>query len=431
MPLIPEPGLLPGEDVFPELEGWPPAPPVWRLVLADHGGTPLGEVTQATGRTLKFTLNRPPTVGFTCRVDDPLAQYLVLDDLTFVKAYMTVPNSPAGPTLMFCGPIVNHDKARATGGGSVAVLASGPAWRLSKRLIGKDANGCTLEPAVGAGTGDLVRIIIDALNACDGAAPVHPGGPIAISHAGDTNIRTPAGPIAAGNPWKVGPWYYRPALEAINEMSGVLDGFDWRVDPVEPAADGLGIKLGDLAVADAFGTLRDNAVFEFGAGRANLSEFHELGDATSLCNDACNLPPGFPGSNTQAPVFSLNSGSVTARGVYEDLVTADLTVDEMRQALVDEHAALRGIPRIVYKITPTPDLGDGTVPRYGIDYDIGDLIPFRATETFPTLDPATGAIVGYSEVKTVDAVCRVYGVELALDDNGVATPTLTILESET
>jgi hypothetical protein len=422
VPLIPDPGLLPGEDVFPELEGWPPAPPTWRIVLAQTDGTLLGEVLQATDRKLKFTLNRAPTVGFTCRVDDPLAQYLVLDDLTLVKVYMTVPDSPAGSTLMFCGPIINHDKARTTGGGTIAVLASGPAWRLSKRLIGKGPNGCTLTPAGGAGTGDLVRVIIDALNTEDAV--------YVVCNGGDTNIRTPAGPIAAGNPYKVGPWYYRPALDAINEMSGVLDGFDWRVDPCEPTADGIGVQLGTLAAADAFGTQRDNAVFEFGAGRTNLSEFHELGDATTLCNDAINLPPGFPGSNTQAVAWANNAASIAARGRYEDQVTADLTVDEMRQALVDEHVALRGVPRLVYKVVPTPDLGDGTVPRYGVDYELGDVVPLRVTETFPTLDPATGAITGYSEVKTVDALCRIYQAELDLDDNGVATPILTILESE-
>jgi hypothetical protein len=418
VPLIPDPSLLPGPDVFPD--GDAPKVPRWRIVLCDHDGTNLGELTQATDRKITFPLNRPPTVGFTAKVDDPLAQYLTRDDLTLVKVYLDVPNSAAGPVLMFCGPIISHDKARTAGGGTIAVLASGPAWRLAKRVIGTNITGCTLTPDVGAGTGDLVRQIIGTLNT--GA-----GDPYWCTR-GDTNIRVPAGPIAAGNPYTVGPWYYRPVLEAINEMSGVLDGFDWRVDPTEPTADGLGIQLGTLAVADAFGINRPDAVFEFGAGRANVAEYHELGDATTLATWVWNLPPGFPGAATQ-PVVESNSDS-TGRGLYEELVTCDLTVNEMRQALADEQVALRQTPRITYRIIPTPDLGDGSVPRYPMDFDIGDILPFRVTETFPAVDSATRAVTGYTEIKTVDGWFRVYQVELDVDDNGIATPLLTILESE-
>jgi hypothetical protein len=425
VPLLPEPGLLPGGDVFPEGDNFELTTARWRTVLTDHDGTAFGELTQATDRRLKFGINRIPTVTFTARVEDPLAPYLIRDDLTLVKAYLCLPG--AAPALKFCGPITNHDKARSTGGGSIAVVAAGPAWRLGMRLIGKSDSGCTLTPFADHGQADLARTIIDAVN--NGDTTGRWGAGIIWASPGDTGIRV--GDVTfAGTAHPVGPWYYKPALQAITEMAGVLDGFEWRVNPTEPTVDGTGVQIGQAEFADAFGATRPDAVFEFGAGRANIAEYHELGDANTLCNDAINLPSGFPGSATQPVIWANNAPSIAARGRYESVITADITVDAFRQALVDEHVALRGAPRVTYTVTPVPDLGDGTVPRYGIDYDVGDVLPFRATETFPVLGVATDAITGYSQVRTIDALFRLYQAELALDDRGVATPTLTIIESE-
>jgi len=405
----------------------------WTFVVCDRAGNPLGELRQATGRQLRFPLNRIPSFGFTIDVDHPRAGDLTLGDKTLVKAY---DDSTGTRVLRFLGPVVAVEKSRNSAGGSIAVTAAGVAWRLAHRLIGKNTAGATFgtNPNINDGTwldrGEIAARIVEALNSAENTN--------IYTDAGDTGIRR--GTITASVQANAGPWRYKPADEAISELSAALDGFDWEVAPVEPTADTVallggenyaGLRLGDLNCAPAIGGSKPDVVWEFGAGRRNVESWRDLYDSSALCNLGVNLPPGYPDNAIQSPIVVRDDPSINDRGLHEAVIPGDLLVDELRTKLTQEHVRIRKTPRRIIEFTPTAEDGDvdglpRRVPRLWDDYIIGDVMPFHATELFRVYDSA-GNITGTREVKTVDALFRAFSVTLAIDDNDVARPTLTFV----
>ena len=392
----------------------------WQFVVTDRQGNALGELQNASGRSLRFALNRLKTFAFTVTVDNPMSQHLVQGDQTLVKAYE---DSTGSRTLRLNGPVVTFEKARSAQAGTLAVTVADAGWRLGHRLIGKHPAGATFgTPVALIDRGEIAGQILDAVN----------NGNTTTAHAdsGDTGVRR--GTITASSQTFAGPWRYKPANEAISELSAPLDGYDWEIAPTEPTPDAIGLQIGALNIAAAFGSVKPDAVWEFGTGRHNVAEFRDVGDSGSLANRAHNLPPGFPDNATQQVVTASDQPSIDARGLHETVVAGDLQVDALRQNLVDEHVRIRRFPRRVITFTPiseNPDAspGERRVPRLWSDYGIGDVVPFRAVERFE-VRAADGAITDYQQVKTVDALFRVYAVEVQLDNNGVVTPTLTLVE---
>lgn len=392
---------------------------MWTFVLTDRAGAPLGELRDATARALRLPLNRLPTLSFTVRVDNPMAEHLVKQDLTLVKGY---DDSTGTKTLRFIGPVVSSEKSRGREGGSVAVTAAGPAWRLGHRLLGKNPAGATFGTAVSTiDRGEIAGQILDALNNGN-ASTVH-------TDAADTGIRR--GTITASALSYAGPWRYKQADEAISELSAALDGFDWEIAPVEPTADTIGVQIGSLNAAPILGQTQTNSVFEFGTGRHNVEDWRDIGDSSGLANRGHNLPPGFPDNATQQVVTSDDTVSIGERGLHETVIPGDLVVDTLRQQLVTEHIRIRKVPRRVITFSPiaedsTAPASERRVPVLFVDYNVGDIVPFRAVERFAARD-AAGAVTNYTEVKTVDALFRIYAIDLRIDDAGVATAVPTLV----
>lgn len=428
----------------------------WSFVLTDRAGNALGELRDATGRSLRFPLNRTPTFNFTVQTDNPFAGLFLTDDKVLVKAY---DDSTGSKVLRFFGPAVGHDKTRGSQSGSIAVTAAGAQWRLDRRLIGKSNTGATFGTTALSlvDRGEIMGRIIDYLNVGD------TGGALVFTTAGDTGIRR--GTITGSSTTYISDWRYKVAGEAMSDLSGTLDGPDWMVRPVEPVADGLGVQIGALDVAPSFGALNPNVGWVFGAPPFNVAEWHDVGDSTSLANFAISLPSGFPDNATAAPIVDSNAAAIADRGLYEAVVASDLQTDLFRTTLVQEHVRVRKEPKRVIAFTPvaeSPDVAieDRRVPRPFADYIVGDVVRFRAVETFSTdaalilqaasggllpsgtllpsgallpggvLDSYTANIVEYLQIPTVDLLMRVFVAQVDLDDAGVATTSLALQVDE-
>ena len=392
---------------------------MWTFVATDRLARPLGELRGFRGeRVLRFPLSKTPTFSFTLDAEAPLAGAVLLDDLTMVKA---MDDAGGSREIRLLGPVVSHEKVRNADGGTIAAVAGGPQTRLARRLIGRSADGFSttggLDHAVIAGQ------IIDALSA----------GALGLMNTlkDDTGIRvgtiTPTGITAP-----VGPWRYKVAADALAEMAAVLDGYEWEVAPVAPVADALGVKIGEFNCGPILGQLRPDVVWEFGTGQRNVAEWRDVGDTSSLANAAVNLPANFPTSGD--PVVSAGDAASRAlRGLNETVVDADLQTTELRQLLVSEHVRIRSRPRRVISFTPTvqddPPAGEPRrVPRFGVEYGVGDIMRLRCVEPVPIIDPATGAVSGYRDQTTIDALFRVYVVTVTLDEQDAQRVDLTLIE---
>lgn len=394
---------------------------MWNLVLTDRLGNQLGELRNASNRSLRFPLNRTPTVSVQIDATHPFAPWFLDVDKVLLKAY---DDSTGSRVLRFYGPVVGYEKTRNAQGGTMTVTAAGVQWRLDHRLIGGNAVGATFGTTSLSllDRGEIMGRIVDAVNT----------GELTNIFAAANNTGIRRGTITSSSSTYVGPWRWKTAGEAFSELSGTLDGPDWEVAPVEPTTDGVGVKIGMLNVAAAIGSAQSNVAFEFGTGQHNVAEWKDIGDANTLANYAVNLPSGYPDNATQIPISTTDTAAVTDRGLYETVVAADIVTDDLRTKLVQEHVRVRKVPRRIIQFTPVAESSSEPaatrrVPRLFADYIVGDTVVFRAVERFPVYDTA-GTVVSTAAIPTVDLLMRVFAVEIGLDDNGTASTSLTLLQ---
>lgn len=101
---------------------------LYRFILEDPTGAPLGEVMNAHDRVLAFSIAPMPTVSFRVRLDNKFADNLLNDDL-LLAVYR-------GTTIIFHGIVVSAEEtADESGNRQIQVNAAGALWRLTKRLI--------------------------------------------------------------------------------------------------------------------------------------------------------------------------------------------------------------------------------------------------------------------------------------------------------
>jgi hypothetical protein len=109
---------------------------------------------------------------------------------------------------------------------------------------------------------------------------------------------------------------------------------------------------------------------------------------------------------------------VTADEVWSD-IASDIVVQELRWQILQEHVRVRKNPRQVIQFTPIRSDLAGTIthsiPSFGFDYDIGDIVTFRA------------AVRGEARV---DAKFRVYGADVSIEPEGEERVTLSVIPSE-
>jgi hypothetical protein len=422
---------------------------VWQFIARNRAGAALGELRNVHDRNVRFPFLQQPTMTGRVDANHLLAQRILDGDLTIVSGYdLSVQATP-----LFQGPVTAYQKTRNASGGQIQFTAASAGWYLSHRVIGQSNAGATFGTTASSmvDRGELIGRIIDACNSGDATN--------IFAQAGNTTIRR--GTITASSSTFVAGWTYKNAWEAITDLSGTLDGPDIRIRYVEPFTDATGLVLGLMDVAPAIGQVQPNAVFAFGTPPNNVDEWSDVGDSNTLANWAINLPSGFPDNATDQPVTWSDQPSIDARGLHETVVAADLVTSDLRLKLVQEHVRVRKTPRRIISFTPVAEdqaaaLSERRGQRLFVDYNVGDVVPFRAVErydvevalqiqaasggvlpsgtTLPsgsllpggTLTAQTANIIEYVEIPTADLLMRVFAAELVIDDNGVATPSLTL-----
>lgn len=370
----------------------------WSNVLLDDlAGGAVGEVSNPFDRTISQRVSRLTTSHFAVRLDDPLADRLLEADL-LVKHY-------ENDVLRHVHEITDVEEVVAEDGTKrIGVTAADASWRLGGRLIGKTLAGYA--KTVPTDRGAIVAELLAAVNA-----------------ENDTGVRL--GTVQPSAADTAGPWSYKPLLEVLAELSAPLDGYDWQIAPLEPTVDGLGLAWATLNLYAAQGGLAEHAVFAYSDAeddRGNVKSYTRTISKQGMVNTAYSLPTGDAGTGQ---VLSWFDGPARAKWHWrEGVIPSDLVVDDLRDALIKEHVALRKIPReqIVFSgFVPTSEqleelLEAGSpipyVPRFGVDYSLGDVVPFRAT-----VDGQT----------RVDSLMRVYGLDLQITDEGLEIPTVSLV----
>ena len=387
----------------------------WRFVLTDTNFVPVGEVLNASERSVTLGLNRIDAASFKIRLDNPLA-----DPLRFLNGYL---KAYRNGTLMFYGPLVTAEETVDDSGAYVTVNAAGVGWILTKRFAGKLQDVAyqtwtTTDRAV-----IIAEYISDILDRewRPFLAPLDPTDVRDFRLYGDTYIDVATLPVSAASSitYTVPP--FKPFMDLLNELSAGLGGFEWRIKPRENWIAGAlaGVKIGNFTAAPIIGSDKPGAVFEMGVGRANISSYTRSlsrdGQANRIYHLINNSPIEPDPANPKPPVTqeSVTVDTLADWGIMEDIAQADLYDRTMRQQLVDEHGRVRQLPRSTIVFAPTADYGDGRMPEYGVEYDIGDTVRARAR---------------YGGIDRFNASFRVWGIQFVVNEFGVETPNLTLSE---
>jgi len=276
---------------------------------------------------------------------------------------------------------------------SIAVTATETMWvRFQKRLVGKSVQGLT-GPSGATDQGEWLHDQLAALNAAN-STKIQPGSV------------TPSANITGG-----GPWRYMPFLELIQYLSSTINGFDFWQTALQPEAFG---QTGLFNIAPLRGTDKsETVVLEYGVNSNNARDYRYIIDSSRIINRGIVLPPSYPDSTGLEVVTEDDATSQTTRGLREEVLQVDLTNTALRTDYAEEAVFLRKQPRELFILNPSTDDGTGRVPNFKTDYDLGDIIRGRVVDT--------GVIL-------LDALVRVYGVKVSLDDEGQETIDLMLVD---
>ena len=363
----------------------------WQFVLANRStGAAIGEVTDASDRSINFGLSTMNSASFKINVEHPLASSL-LDDEPLVLIYSKPSGATTGTLMMVC-EIVTVEEAVKDGSATIAVtLAEAGYFRLQRRLIGRTNATAAFSSgtvAVPVSRATAAAAVIDEVNA-------------AFFGWGSGVTK---GTMTAGGTTVAGPWYFKPAMEALIDLAFASDGFDFVFDPVLPTA---GI-VASFRCALNIGSAKPEAIFEYGTGQRNVIEYKRQVTRDSLVTDAYVLPDGYPDNTAGAVSYVGSSTGHFERGSWEAAIPSDLTSALSRDSLANQHVALRFRPRQRIEFVP-----GANAPVYGVDYSVGDTVTARAEHP--------------SNAIRFNAAFRVYGAAVSLSDEGLERVALTLL----
>jgi hypothetical protein len=374
----------------------------WQFILSDLLGNTHGEVTDASERKVGLPHLRVPSASFKVPIYHYLAPYL-LDTDCLLRCYR-VDDVTGQRDLAFHGPVVSAEESaeESNASQSIAVTAAGPYWRLAKRLIpssklatGIQYGGEGAELDLGA----IARTVLFDVNA---------------AHFTGIDLGSHTNSISG---W-VGPWYLKNASEAIAELAAGLNSFEFRVSPTE--ATGYANpqnwpRIGLLDTAPILGTLKPDAIFEYGTGRANVASYkRQVGREGLLTQAMCSVSgwpdsiekydsdpgPGITLSNKYSMVEVGDTTAINARGLFEEVVNdAGILDDGLRTNLAQFHVDVRKNPRQIITFKPRT----GASPRPFVDYNVGDSVRARAV---------------VSGTLRFDALFRIWGITFDVDGNG-------------
>lgn len=374
----------------------------YQFILEDLSGRALSDLPGATGKSFARAILGMSTASVTVPIWHEQADFLLGGD-----ALLRVTDTGVYPHLdVLRARLITAEENAGDGKDTIKASFADGFWTLMKRLCGKSATGFSQGTASSMVAASAIIQSIVAATIAEGPAGIRLGS-------------ITASPATA----YTGPHFYKKIGELIAELSAVLDGPDWRVDPIATAATSNPALCDycELVVAPSLGSYLPDHPFEFGDGRLNVKSYNRVVSNEGVGNSFYSLPTGFP-DTAGAVVTATDASSIAARGLLEDVVPTDLTVDTLRQQLVNLHIAIRANPRQAFTFKPVNDLSGERLPRLRADYDVGDVIPFRAA--FRRAGGAYGVLD-----KRVDILARIFQVEVTVDEEGVGQPEFTISPS--
>jgi hypothetical protein len=360
------------------------------FLISDLAGNLVSEAPAAVNKRLGVRVSGIGTSGMTVRGGTADADFLLAGD-ALLRVYEIDPWDGARRLLAHHRLLTAEEVGED--GATVAATFVDPLWTVGRRLIGKSATGYSRGTSVAPV--DRGTIISEVLTAANAESP--------------SGLRI--GTLTASTSTYVAGWFYKRASEAIAELAATLDGPDYRVRPILYE----GGYIGELDVGPSLSTYRPHAAFEHGDGLLNVRRFRRAVSLEGSANRFYSLPSGFPDNAVGNVLSTEDAASIAARGHLEDVVPTDLTVDGLRAELLAAHLAVRKGPRQTISLEPVRDLG-ARVPKLGRDFEVGDVVPFRAS-----IRGDDGELV-----KRLDVLVRVYGYDVSVDEAGYGTPTITV-----
>lgn len=361
-------------------------------MLTDLQGVVLGELLNASERTVTLTHKGIPTAAFKLPLWHPLATSILTTD-TLLKVYR---RSVTGVNkLVFCGPVQSVNETGDNLNQSISVSATGPFTRLTKRFIGTSKAGISF-----GSTSSLVDLGLIAHNILDAAN--------GVEYTGITK-----GTLATSVSGAVGPWYLKNVAEAIAELSVGLNSFDFIVDPTEPTnVAQLWPKIGELRIAPLIGVNRPDAILEYGTPRANVTSYDRQVTRDQMVNRTIMSVSGWPDGAPSGKdlIFRQDTTSRTNRGLFEDVVNdAGVEDDGLRTLISDEHLKYRANPKQILTFSPAMNAR----PTPFVDYEVGDWIRARAE--------VRGNV-------RFDSMFRIWGMTFSIDQNGNESLDLSLVQ---
>lgn len=353
------------------------------FILTDLQGAPHGDILSANEKKLVLPHMRVPSASFKMPLEDALADFVMNTDC-LLKCYRDDPYYGTR-TLEFNGPVISAEEVGELNSHSIAITAAGPFWRLTKRII-----PATTEPSFWFGAGRVLSehavYILNSINTEDYTG---------IS----VGTHTPS--TQSGSIEQV---WLKSAGEQIVELHAGADSFEFVVEPIEPVVVGGGAnwpQIGSMHLAPRIGEDRDNAVFEYGTGDANIATYSRSVGRDGMLTRAYVSVSGWPLAPVQGKnlIVREDAAAITARGLFEEQVPeGGLVDDDLRTALGDYHLAIRKQPREILTFRPRLN----AFPSALTDYHLGDTVRAR--------------IVIADEVR-YDGQVRVWGITISEDQN--------------
>lgn len=369
----------------------------WDFIVTTLAGTQLGEITNADPRTVSVPHLRVPTATFTIPLDSPRATDLLTQDC-LLKCYRRDPVTTTR-SLIFHGPVTSLQEVAVNDGQSLAVTATGPMWRLTKRAIPgslSTAGAAYGSPASMLDLGTIAGMMLDDVNG--------------TSFTGITK-----GTITASKNGSYGPIWLKNVAEAISELSAGVGSFEYRFNPTE--ATGVGgvggwPQIAVMEIAPTFLTVRPDAVFEYGTNRANVDSYERAISYDGILTRAHMPIQGFPDAPLPGytPLITRSAATeIATRGLFEEVIGDNgIAQDSLRNDVLDFHLTYRKDPRHI--VTFNPALNARPAPW--TDYFPGDTVRARA---------CVRGIVRF------DALFRIWGISVTIDKNGNEAASLELV----
>jgi hypothetical protein len=321
----------------------------------------------AQNRSVALSLNGVESAAFSVNILDSIAEQIWLHTLiNCLVLYRNDEIAWSGP-LWTARPTVNATTQ------TLQVTAVGWFQYLLKRLLKCGVIG--VNPMVGptSTTSGITHTPGNGL----GLDPTA----IAVDLIERTNFEYPL-PISVGsvepNPhnilWNVTYQQLQNIGQAIQTLSNVEGGFDFRVDPATLQLDFYyGLVKGGSTVYGR-GQDRPNAVFSC---PGNLTELTPTEDASNVATQMTVLDQLT--NSSQYPGPGEITESIHTYGMMQDTASlSDINSLTITTAYAESEVLFREAPEVIWTFTPFAYHGDADVPQPFVDYDIGDFVYLTA-----------------------------------------------------